>query len=367
MELSARDDWRLLLERHEQQLTDQLVLHDSAVTRVLAKFESPEFLHTYVPAGSRGGGGSSGDGSASGHGSDCSMQSDGGGSDCSMGGGSDSAAADTSGCSTPGGAAASAHGHRMLFELPRFQLEFELRGGTLWSRDHDGYQLASCQQLWEAAAAAEGAGGGPSFTLPDFRQYLVLQPAEPGGSSSRPGPARTLLLVPEGRVRRHAAHVGVEHAARSDAKLRASARRAAAGCTCLASLPPSFARSPRSQPACCLLATQAHTYDVHPRFGHLVAGSIRARLQLAALYAATASLLPEPGSRMTGAQTAMALVRQSWGMQPLGEDEVQLLQDMPALGGELPSWYIPAASGCCSGASTCDTQESGGLLTAAEL
>ncbi|PRW58669.1 hypothetical protein C2E21_2704 [Chlorella sorokiniana] len=80
-------------------------------------------------------------------------------------------------------------------------------------------------------------------------------------------------------------------------------------------------------------SVQTHILEVHPRFGHLCARSIPARLQLAALYAATGSLLPEPLSRLTGAQQAMALLRQCWGVRPLSAEEVQLLQDVAALGG----------------------------------
>ncbi len=49
---------------------------------------------------------------------------------------------------------------------------------------------------------------------------------------------------------------------------------------------------------------------MHSRLGSLHANNIAARLQLAALYAATSTLLPEPGSGMTGAEMAMQLVRQ---------------------------------------------------------
>ena len=56
------------------------------------------------------------------------------------------------------------------------------------------------------------------------------------------------------------------------------------------------------------LLMQAHCYEVHPRFGHLQAPSILARLQLAALYAACSTLLAEPRSHMTGARTAVQLV-----------------------------------------------------------
>lgn len=76
-----------------------------------------------------------------------------------------------------------------------------------------------------------------------------------------------------------------------------------------------------------------HTYEVHPRFRTLVAPSTPARLQLAALYAATGSLLPEPGSRMTGTQTALLLVRQSWQVKPLAASELAQLRSAAALGG----------------------------------
>jgi hypothetical protein len=74
---------------------------------------------------------------------------------------------------------------------------------------------------------------------------------------------------------------------------------------------------------------------VHPRLGHLCSGSIPARLQLAALYAATGSLLPEPASQMTGAQIAMQLVRQCWGTKPLSPIELQQLASVATLGGHM--------------------------------
>jgi hypothetical protein len=80
---------------------------------------------------------------------------------------------------------------------------------------------------------------------------------------------------------------------------------------------------------------QVHSYEVHPRLGHLCTGSIPARLQLAALYAATGSLLPEPGSQVTGAQIAMQLVRQCWGTKPLSPSELQQLVSVGTLGGHM--------------------------------
>lgn len=74
---------------------------------------------------------------------------------------------------------------------------------------------------------------------------------------------------------------------------------------------------------------------MHGRFGYLQASSIHSRLQLAALYAATSSLLPEPASQQTGAETAMQLVRHSWSNQPLSAEEMQQLHSISNLGGHL--------------------------------
>ena len=75
-------------------------------------------------------------------------------------------------------------------------------------------------------------------------------------------------------------------------------------------------------------ALQAYTYDIHPRLNSLNSSSIEARLQLAALYAATASLLPEQGSQRTGAERAVELIRQSWTNRPLREMEKRHLLKM---------------------------------------
>jgi hypothetical protein len=90
------------------------------------------------------------------------------------------------------------------------------------------------------------------------------------------------------------------------------------------------------------LLLQVHTYDVHSRFGHLRAPTSKlARLQLAALHAATASLLPEPSSQATGAETAMQLLRESWSTQPLSFEEQQQLMSIGKLAGYLAPGLRP--------------------------
>lgn len=86
-----------------------------------------------------------------------------------------------------------------------------------------------------------------------------------------------------------------------------------------------------------------HAYEVHPRFGYLRAGAILPRLQLAALYAATCCLLPEPGSGMSGTETAAELLRQCWTNQALTPEQAQQLLGVPRLGGHLaPALHLLA-------------------------
>ena len=145
------------------EITDVLLLNNSQTKqRVLAKFEEQHFIHTYLrgpslqailaqqpAAGSRGGGNGSG----------------------------------------PGGA--------LVFELPRYQLEFELRGSTLCSCNYSSYVLAPAQQLVKPCPSTPG---GVEYTLPEFRQYLVLR--QEAGKRLEVGLEKPeqLVLVPVGAV-----------------------------------------------------------------------------------------------------------------------------------------------------------------------
>jgi hypothetical protein len=64
-----------------------------------------------------------------------------------------------------------------------------------------------------------------------------------------------------------------------------------------------------------------HSYKCHPRFGTLEVGAgpfaVEARLQLAALYAATDSEVPLKRFRQTGGEMAIELLRQSWINRPM--------------------------------------------------
>eukprot|EP00983_Pelagomonas_calceolata_P058689 1145599-Pelagomonas_calceolata.AAC.1 len=86
--------------------------------------------------------------------------------------------------------------HRdILFELPRFGMDFMLRGGQLRSLDFRDYVLQQQQQL----VAVEPGTQRSLYTLPGLQQYLVLQR---DNSSSAVGAhrANTLVLIPSGNV-----------------------------------------------------------------------------------------------------------------------------------------------------------------------
>lgn len=111
----------------------------------------------------------------------------------------------------------------MLFELPRFGLEFELHSnGVLAPRDFKGYRLHKCQQL-----VSQAADGSAHYTLPDFVQYLVLQHSPELSSDVVPGSGRSdvLVLVPAGQVQpvwSQARKVTVVTNTSSNAKLKVS-------------------------------------------------------------------------------------------------------------------------------------------------
>ncbi|KAG2496793.1 hypothetical protein HYH03_005201 [Edaphochlamys debaryana] len=258
--------WLDLLSNHEAELTDRLVRLSGSAVRdtVLAKLDSPDLVHSYQPAGRRAG----------------------------------------------AGARAGAASCQLIFELPRYGLEFELhRSGELVSRDYPGYRLRRSQRLVTTGTDAGYGSERVSYTLPDFKSYLVLErrPSErqlPAAAQQ----ADALVLIPAGPVQSRGGLVAVATGPGSGACLK------------------------------------VHRYEVHGRFGHLRASSVLARLQLAALYAATGTLLPEPASRATGGQMAMTLLRKCWGTRPLTAQEEQQLRSVGRLGGHLAPGLRPLAA-----------------------
>ena len=178
----------------------------------------------------------------------------------------------------------------LLFELPRFRLNFlihptpqqgqeQIRSGVQ-CLNHRDYELASDQQL--------------SDTLAEFTRYLVLTPRTTGEV--------TRIIVPQGRVvvREGTTPLVTVECVGED-------------------------KSNTDQ--------DVHCFEVHPRWKGLQADGVSSRLQLAALYAASGTLLPETRSRMTGSEKALELVRRCSVNHPLAEGDREQLMRIIELSG----------------------------------
>ncbi|KAG2441635.1 hypothetical protein HXX76_003254 [Chlamydomonas incerta] len=241
------------------------------------------------------------------------------------------------------------------FELPRCGLEFSMQqqaalaqqdpGGQLQpqapgghgvsycqllSRNYTGYRLRRVQQLEERCHAGGGAGT-TTYTLPEFRQYLVLEHI-PRPSVSPVGTQRAelLVLMPAGAVASSMWDVAHTSSGSAGGSSSGSGGGGVGGGGSGGAEPLVRITMPEGAGR-----FKVHCYEVHGRFGHLRAPTRLARLQLAALYAATSTLLPEPGSRCTGAQMAMELLRQCWSTRPLDAAEAEQLAAVGRLGGHL--------------------------------
>lgn len=157
----AQRDWRSLLQGVQRGRVPQLVLtQQSQAATVLGKFEAAHFIHAYAAT--------------------------------------DSGASSSSSTKSSKSSKSSSDAAGMLFELPRFGLEFELRaGGVLASRNFRGYRLCQQQQL---VGSAQGVS--TSYQLPELQQYLVLRRDARLASDEVPGAGRAevLVLVPAGHV-----------------------------------------------------------------------------------------------------------------------------------------------------------------------
>ncbi len=84
-----------------------------------------------------------------------------------------------------------------------------------------------------------------------------------------------------------------------------------------------------------------YTYEIHPRFGFLIANSLSARLFLAGLYLATGTSIPDIEIGMTGEAKAIELLRRCMVNRPLSGEEEQCLQNVKTLSESLsPTSYI---------------------------
>jgi hypothetical protein len=168
----------------------------------------------------------------------------------------------------------------LLFELPRYDLAFELVGGQLHCLNYRGFLLSAVQQLPD---------------LRGFQQYLLLEGVGSGAQK---------VIVPAGTVQREAHRVFVHG------------------------------------PSACDAQRTLHAYDTHRRFGTLEAAAgptaVEVRLQLAALHAATDAEVPEP-HRRTGGEAAVELLRQSFVNRPLTVRESGHLHSITQFGLRTPA------------------------------
>ena len=169
-------------------------------------------------------------------------------------------------------------------ELPRYKLEFTLgTSGCLKSRDFSGYQLADVPQLDDS--------------LFGFLQYLVLVPSLDCKITSPWNVRSNKVIVPDGVVTKK------QNKKQNDVKIAGDENS--------------------------WTNRNYFTYDVHRRLKELRAPSVEARLQLAALYAATSQCgVPEPRAGMSGSELAIVLVRQCFVNRPLSTNEEGKLQNI---------------------------------------
>ena len=168
------------------------------------------------------------------------------------------------------------HDKTFVFHLPRFALHFAIKNTRLDSEEFKGFFLCAVQQLDD--------------TLRGFTQYLLVE----NGSG---GKRRRQMLVPEGTA---------------SIRSNFSVEVILAGSTE------------------CNHPQQYHVYSVHQRFSMLEAKEVLPRLHLAALYAATGTLLCEPRNSASGGETAMRLVRSSRVSRAFSEKEFQQLAILAA-------------------------------------
>lgn len=216
---------------------------------------------------------------------------------------------------------------RLVFELPRFRLSFELSGGRLRSQQHRGYHVRCADDTLSNVQAL------PLAAPLGLSRMLVLQP------DSAAAPLR--LLVP-----------------------------------CPDTLPTWEVAAPGRPP--CLnvglpneveAVVRYHVYDVHPRTLMLQPRTNEARLYLAALYWRSDCRVPLPGIGRTGAEAALELLRQASRAEPMLPEEQALCAPMLQERGSLAAVPLLAQGTIDSGGSVAflwhrDAEEEGSLREA---
>eukprot|EP00761_Pharyngomonas_kirbyi_P006952 gb/GECH01006961.1/.p1 GENE.gb/GECH01006961.1/~~gb/GECH01006961.1/.p1 ORF type:complete len:2802 (+),score=553.19 gb/GECH01006961.1/:1-8406(+) len=168
----------------------------------------------------------------------------------------------------------SPDGKLIEFSLPRYQLQFRKSGNQISSKQHKGYHLALDQQMTDS--------------LREFTQYLVLEKKTEDYESCMH--AKRVILIPKGTVETHQDSIVF-----IQADERHDARR------------------------------EYYKYELHSHLNVFQASNTAARLQLAAIYSACSTGIPEPCPRITAIESSMHLVRQCWQNEPFQKEELKCL------------------------------------------
>eukprot|EP00903_Cladosiphon_okamuranus_P011180 g10551.t1 len=179
-------------------------------------------------------------------------------------------------------------------DLPRFNLSFEVssswtppkngehKSSGIKCLSHKGYQLACNQQLADS--------------LPELTRYLVLVHED----------EKTMIVVPRGKV---VVREGVTPRVWIECDNEASEQS----------------------------DLQVFSYMLHRRWRQPYARGLSARLQLAAMFAATGTFVPDPLAGMTGSEKALELIRRCFVNRPLQQGDIRQLLNVIDLSGGTPA------------------------------
>jgi hypothetical protein len=86
---------------------------------------------------------------------------------------------------------------------------------------------------------------------------------------------------------------------------------------------------------------KGYIYDLHPRFGYLIAHNISARFHLAGIHVATSLYVPDSSLGKTGEERALELLRECWVNRPFSDEEYDRLSNVMKLSqGSCSSLYL---------------------------
>lgn len=182
----------------------------------------------------------------------------------------------------------------ILFELPRFQMTFELQAGqaTVKSQEYKGYHLAS---RCNGDASTTAVAREDPLPLMSFHSFLLLHPEE----ATMP----IKLLIPDGTIHRNPCSGDVS--------------------ICTDQTPG-------------VHSLELFQYTFHAKTKNFDTQVMQYRLFLAAIFAATHIAVHIPQLGMTGGQHARQLLWQCRGNKPLSEGEAAAWKVLSGFAGHTP-------------------------------